>query len=442
MKIIALEAENIKRLVAVQIKPDGNLVEITGKNGHGKTSVLDCIWWAMAGATHIQSVPIRKGQNTARIRLDLGEMVVTRTFSTTKTGQNATKITVESAKGAKYPSPQNMLDRLLGELSFDPLAFSKSSPKEQFEVVKKFVPGVDFALIEEKNQQDYDKRRDLNRQARGFRDMYAAIPAVDECEKVDEKDLIDLLEKSSQYNSDISKREINRANYRTKIEDFGVETERLIQNREELEEQINKIADRLSEIKEKVTVMSNKLSAAPPLPKPVDISAVRADLDNAKALNEKYEQQQNKQQHLKNSEEIEAEANALTAAIEERNMEKQKAIEAAELPVEGISFGDGEILMDGVPFEQASDAQQLRASVAIAMALNPKLRVIRVRDGSLLDADSMKLLAKMAEKEDYQIWVEKVSDSGKVGIFIEEGEVKYVHGKPQKKEELPITEQI
>ena len=39
MKIIELRAENIKRLVAVTIKPDGNMVEITGRNGHGKTSV-------------------------------------------------------------------------------------------------------------------------------------------------------------------------------------------------------------------------------------------------------------------------------------------------------------------------------------------------------------------------------------------------------------------
>jgi len=45
MKIISLVAENVKKLVAVEIKPDGNLVEITGKNGQGKTSVLDSIWW-------------------------------------------------------------------------------------------------------------------------------------------------------------------------------------------------------------------------------------------------------------------------------------------------------------------------------------------------------------------------------------------------------------
>ena len=38
MKIVRLTAENIKRLVAVEITPDGNVVQITGKNGAGKTS--------------------------------------------------------------------------------------------------------------------------------------------------------------------------------------------------------------------------------------------------------------------------------------------------------------------------------------------------------------------------------------------------------------------
>ena len=125
MKIVALQAENIKKLIAIEIRPDGNLVQITGKNGHGKTSVLDSIWWALAGAKHIQSVPIREGEDKARIMLDLGEIIVTRTFKTSKKGEVPSAISVENAEGAKFGTPQTMLDNLLGQLSFDPLAFSR-----------------------------------------------------------------------------------------------------------------------------------------------------------------------------------------------------------------------------------------------------------------------------------------------------------------------------
>jgi len=94
-----------------------------------------------------------------------------------------------------------------------------------------------------------------------------------------------------------------------------------------------------------------------------------------------------------------------------------------------MSFGDGVVMFDGVPFDQASTAQQLRASVALAMAANPKLKVIRVKQGSFLDDDGMKLLSDMAEELDYQIWIERVDSTGKVGIVIEDGAVVAVNEK-------------
>lgn len=54
MKIVHLVAENVKKLRAVEISPKGELVTISGKNGQGKTSVLDAIWWALAGTSQIE----------------------------------------------------------------------------------------------------------------------------------------------------------------------------------------------------------------------------------------------------------------------------------------------------------------------------------------------------------------------------------------------------
>lgn len=42
--IISLTVENIKKIKAVTIRPTGNVVEITGRNGQGKSTVLDAIW--------------------------------------------------------------------------------------------------------------------------------------------------------------------------------------------------------------------------------------------------------------------------------------------------------------------------------------------------------------------------------------------------------------
>jgi len=43
---------------------------------------------------------------------------------------------------------------------------------------------------------------------------------------------------------------------------------------------------------------------------------------------------------------------------------------------------------------------------------------------SLLDNESKEMIRKMSIDEDYQIWAETVDDTGTVGFYIEEGEVK------------------
>ena len=60
MKIIELRAENFKRLRAIDITPDGHLVEIRGKNGQGKSSVLDGIWALFASAEALPPRPVRE----------------------------------------------------------------------------------------------------------------------------------------------------------------------------------------------------------------------------------------------------------------------------------------------------------------------------------------------------------------------------------------------
>ena len=90
----------------------------------------------------------------------------------------------------------------------------------------------------------------------------------------------------------------------------------------------------------------------------------------------------------------------------------------------GLGFDDDGVTLDGVPFAQASAAEQLRVSVAMAMALNPKVRIIRITDGSLLDSENLALIEEMAGANGFQVWIERVDESGAVGVVIEDGEVK------------------
>jgi hypothetical protein len=113
----------------------------------------------------------------------------------------------------------------------------------------------------------------------------------------------------------------------------------------------------------------------------------------------------------------------LTVLIEALDDSKARAVAAAHMPIEGLAFDDEGVTYNGLPFRQCSASEQLRVSVAMCMAVNPTVRVIRITDGSLLDSDSLALIAEMAGANDFQVWCEVVDESGQLGITIEDGSV-------------------
>lgn len=434
MKIISLNAENFKRLVAVEITPTGNVVEVAGKNGQGKSSILDAIWVALAGLSAAPKQPIRKGELEAKIVLQLGsdkpEIVVTRTFRPSKDGAEITSaLKVESADGAKYGSPQAMLDKLLGALTFDPLEFDRMDARAQFNALKRFVPGFDFDAIDMAQRGDYDRRTLQNRKAKEARAAAESIKVLtDIAAPIDESELVAALESAGKHNADIETRKANRAHFASEVERMRASMRDNEARIGVLQKEIAAIEQASKDMSAKIMEITEKLAAAGELPRTIDTQTLLQNIAQARmhngAHNANEANRQRREELLRQAREAEETARALTESIDMREIEKRRAIEAAKLPIEGISFGDGEVLMRGVPWSQASDAERLVASMQMAMAMNPKLRVVRVRDGSLLDEDSMKLVADMAAKQDYQVWIERVDGSGRVGVVIEDGRVK------------------
>jgi hypothetical protein len=463
VKIISLTAENVKRLVAVSIKPNGNLVEITGKNGQGKTSVLDAIWWALTGTGNVQTQPIRKGETRATIKLDLGEIIVTRTFTRKDETDYTTGLSVRGADGSSFKSPQAVLDGLAGTLAYDPLEFSRMKAREQFNALRAFVPGIDFEKVDAQNRGDYERRTEANRlwkQALAAAEMIS-VPADTPAEPIDEAALTDELKAAGVLNQDVERRKGLRAQAAKDVDGYRAQAQLALDAIAPALEEINqRLNASLAEIDAQIEVLTRKreallnqsdpdfqaaekklrdqaavfaktaddlqarLDAAEALPELIDTDAIARRMNEARVINANVERVRQREVHRHTAEKYEQESAQLTQNIEARNKAKADAIAAANMPVPGLGFGDGVVLLNGVPFEQASDAERLRASVAIAMAANPKLRVIRIRDGSLLDEDAMKLLAEMADKNDMQVWIERVDSSGAVGFVLEDGHVR------------------
>ena len=425
MKIVNLQAENIKRLVAVEIAPDGNMVEITGRNGAGKTSVLDSIFWVLAGTKPHQSKPIRQGQTEARIRLDLGEIVVKRTFRDVGGGKVTTRVTVETPAGAKWGSPQTMLDDLLGTLTFDPLAFARMDATRQYDALKTLC-GLDLDALAAANRDDYRERTDWNRAAHERRAAAAqiGIPEDAPTEAVDVAGLVAQISAGEETNRDrsaflhdVARRE-ERAATRDREAEVGARRAAGLRREADL---LDVAAAAKSAEAEKERGFIREMGDPP---EAFDPGPIQARIGDAQRINGLLAQREQRDRFLAEAAEAEKSAEALTKRMEERTAEAKAAVEAADMPVDGLSLDEGRVVYNDLPFDQASDAEQLRVSCAMAMRDNATLKVIRVRDGSLLDEDSLRVLGEMADAADYQVWIERVDTSGKVGFVIEDGMVK------------------
>ncbi len=428
MKILKLSAENVKKLRAVEITPTGELVEITGRNGAGKSSVLDCIWWALAGTKHIQAVPIRKGATKARIRLDLGELLVERRFT-----EKGSTLTVEKADGARYTSPQGILDALLGALTFDPLAFATQEPRAQFETLRAIVPlDVDVDQLDGLNRSDYERRTDISRDARARRAQAdgLSVPAGLPEAVVDTVRPKDRMAEAARGNAELERRRGRREQAARDAESLRARAGEKRSEARELRARAEKLDRDGEDLDRQATAVEQKFAEAEPLPAPVDVAAIRQDLDLAEVTNRGIAAREQKAALVHEAEGLEAKVRELTATMEAREQAKADAIQRAKMPVEGLGLGDGIVTYDGMPFDQAETSAQIRVGVAIAMAMNPKLRVIRIKEGSFLDEGNLAMIAAMARERDYQVWLEKVDTSGKVGVVIEDGSVVAVDGEP------------
>jgi len=412
MKIIQLSAENFKRLVAVEIKPDGNIVVVSGKNGAGKSSVLDAIMAALCGKKHCPTKPIRDDEDRADVTVDLGEYKVRRTF--TKGGGGTLKVT--NADGMKVDRPQDVLDSLVGKLSFDPMMFSKKEPREQRQMLMGLL-GLTFDDLDQEIAENKVNRSMANAEKVRLQheadmiERVANVPGEEISVSVVAKELSDAVETNAAID--------NERQRGVELETGKIDALRDMASLEaqvkQLQTQINAKREYIKSADEQMRIMGD--------PQKVDVDAIREKLDNIETTNAQIRENQRKKDLLVA---VDKQAEIFSAlGTRTKALEKAKAARLAKvkMPVKGLSVGDDAVLFDGIPFADVNSAKQLEVGVAISMALNPTLRVLRM-DGNGLDAKSLKVIAKMCKDKDYQAWIERVDAGGEVGFVIEDGAIK------------------
>lgn len=428
LHVIELRSTNIMRLKAVRITPDGSpLVIIGGRNEQGKTSVLESLLIGLRGADALPLEPVRHGASKADIVIDLGEFKVLKSIS-----PKGVKLTVVGKDNVPIGAPQKFLDDLLSKNTFDPVGFLKLEPKKQDSILRGLV-GFDTTASDQKRAGLYDARADINRDVKRREVELEAMPKHDDApaELVDVSETAKSLEEANEKNTQRLARVDAAKRARDRVDAATAEIARK-------EAEVLKIKEELVTMRKQMeNLEATAKTVQESVGEEISTSEFIETLKNAEAKNAKVRANQ---AHAKATSVLDAQkakSKNLTEQMEALDAEKSAKLAKLKFPVEGLGFDEeaGPTLLapDGrpVPLAQASMAQKLRASVAIGAAMNPRVRVCIVRDASLMDEDSLKLLCEVAREYDFQVWLERVGNKDPGAIIIEDGEILGAETEPE-----------
>ena len=450
MRITSVQITDYKKIREVAITPDADrsIILIGGKNASGKSSTLDALTAAFGGKRAQATDPVRHGAKEAAIfvELDGGALTIDRVIKPDGTST----LEVRDPEGA-VKSPQTMLEKLVGARMLDPLAFLQLDPKTQRATLMKLIPEAErIEKLNEKREAGFTRRTELGRDLKKAEGELARIPATEPGKPIDvaalhgqlrtlndqqhagqklsvaltAADTKLLVERAARDAASQRVTKIDGEIARLKAQIEGLEVERvdigaLIMVHDET---IAAIAAEFREATEAVEAAAHAWKASQPLREKLDADLARADEHNrmvyaAQAEVARRERAQAEVDKLKKDTE------ELTAGLAKVESRKAEILAAAKLPVEGLAIGDDGIMFKGVPFAQASGAEQLRVALGIAIAASPGLDDVWVKDGSLLDEESLAALAETAAAAGKRCWVERVGTRDPGAIVISDGQV-------------------
>ena len=463
MKIEKLNIENIKRLKVIEIKPSSDVIVIEGKNAQGKTSILDGIGYALGGEKLIPRDPVRAGEERAEIEVDLGDVIVRRSW---KKGKNNSTLEIRTKNGEKVARAQEWLNERLKIANFDPSVFIRMSPKERVEELKK-IPGLDCTKEDEDYKVEYDKRtlvnRDLDTAKKSLESEYKGLLAPKDQRTVvqiqKEIDVLDLKNKDiRKHNGEIDKAKnafdtlsLEFKNVKEKREgvlDSMVKSQqsikelektiaeyenKIIEARENIEdgkhyiEESRKNAEVLMEEQKAVSDSGSKLKGEIELMAYIpenDTAKLKAELIAASEVSEITSKLARKAELEAKITDYEAQVEVLNDNIRTVLERKRAKIAAFKFPVAGLEVGETDLQFNKIVFDNLSTAQKLLISAAVSISEDPNIKIIKVQEGSLFDEESMKLLIDFVRQHDFQLWIERVANKASGdAYFIEDGEV-------------------
>ena len=408
MRITLIEATNFKRLKAVRLEPSPTgLTVLNGRNGQGKTSVLDAIAFAFGGKKYCPSNPRRDGaiaETKIHIETDNGLVLE-------RKGKNLDLIVTDST-GKRQG--QTLLDAFISEFAINLPKFLNQNDKEKADTLLQILGiGEELDAIDREIKAKYDSRMVVGRQADQKKKAADDMPYHEDVpdEPVSVKELLDRQQEVLGRNgvkqrlaADLESNKRQVASYRAQLQEIEATVKRLEKAIADAERQDLSLED-TSELEKQIADYeeTNRLIA--------ENKAKREREDEATDLRDQYD--------------------AFTDEIETLRKKKYDILKGAELPFPGLGVNDdGVLTLDGKAWDCFSSSQQLVVGTAIASRLNPECKFVLLDKLEQLDLETLEDFDKWLGEHDLQAIATRVSSDPDASLVIEDGEVKDDGEKP------------
>ena len=407
IKINALQVENVKRVKTVTLEPSADgLTVIGGKNGQGKTSVLDAIAWALGGDRYRPSNAEREGSTLPpHIKLELSNGLTVE-----RSGKNSALKVVDTT-GKR--SGQQLLNEFVEQLAIDLPRFMQASNREKADTLLQVIGvGDQVHSLEVKEKEVYNRRHMIGQEAdrkRKHADELPHYPAAP-------KDLISASQLIRQQQDILAR---NGENQRKRM-------------------RANQIEHEYGRASAHVSILRSQLADAEKQLQQLEADLAVAQKDALDLQDESTEEIERSLQEIEqiniqvraNCDREKAEQDAahyaqqyqdLTKELEEIRHDKYALLNSAELPLPGLSVEDGELTYKGKKWDCMSGADQLICATAIVRAINPKCGFVLLDKLEQLDADQLHMFGVWLKSQKLQVIATRVSTGPECSIIIEDG---------------------
>jgi len=465
MIIKKLELRNFQVIENFQAEFNGNVYFITGDNELGKSTLLKAIGALLTGE---RDAVLRNGESSGFAKMVVGgdgqEYEVSLSF--TEKNPRGT-LTIKNTSTGMASNNVSMLSQIFGYQDFDAVEFSRWSEtaegrRKQIAVVKSLlVPDVRERIesIDAEVGTLKDERTGANRDVKTFDTLLAQITARMEPGDVEKysspMDVTVLMQKQQENAALIEKAKTVRAKLAERIEQIAAIPGRIEAEKNKAEETRKVYADKVAAAKaaydqavaeqcgaitkidsvlkeniaaieaEKTDLETRKANAESWLASYEKVNPENSNtaqlLEQAEAHNKKYSLVEQYKEKKAQFDDAVSKADALENKISNLAKERAALIANAELPIEGLSFTDDGLVLNGVPFVpgKVSDSQTMEVAAKLVIAANPTVKVFRIARGESLGAKRLQSIVEIARKNGFQGFVENVV-RGQEEMLVEE----------------------